>query len=128
DGLVSRSRTEYDGFPTDRSYSTNFAGKIGTRIDHSADWSSTIEFSSSMDYARDFSKTLPDVEHFKTHRYGAFASTTKEFAVGKMLHVVTAGAEVNREELNASVDYDVTSRVVGGVFGQYSFEYDALRF
>lgn len=128
DGLISRNHTEYDGYPTDESYSTNFAGKIGTRIDHSADWSTTIELSSGIDSARDYSKTLPDVDRFETKRFGIFASTTKEIQSGAALHSVTFGGEAYREKLNSTVDYDVTSRDLAAAFAQYSWEIEALRF
>lgn len=128
DGLVSRWHNEYDGYSTNEGYSTNFAGKIGTRVDHTADWSSTIELSSGLDNSRDYKKGVPGSDRYKTTRFGVLASTEKQFDVGKFAHIVTGGVEAYREKVNSTVTYDETSRDLAAVFGQYSLEYEAFNF
>ncbi|WP_176038089.1 TonB-dependent receptor domain-containing protein [Brucella tritici] len=130
DGLLSRGRNQYDAkAPSpNQAYSTAFTGKIGTRIDHTEDWSSTLEFSAGIDNSRNFRKGVSGSDRFETKRYGVFASTEKSFDTGKVNHTVTAGVEAYREEINTTVAYDETSRDLAAVFGQYSLEYEALRF
>ncbi|KAB2665013.1 TonB-dependent receptor [Brucella tritici] len=129
DGLLSRGRNQYDAkAPSpDQADSTAFTGKIGTRIDHTADWSSTLEFSSGIDNSRNFRKGVSGSDRFETKRYGVFASTEKSFDTGNVNHTVTGGVEAYREEINTTVAYDETSRDLAAVFGQYSLEYEALR-
>nr|WP_196107277.1 MULTISPECIES: TonB-dependent receptor [unclassified Ochrobactrum] len=129
DGLFSRGRNQYDAkAPSpNQADSTAFNGKIGTRIDHSADWSSTLEFSTGIDNSRNFRKGVNGSDRFETRRYGVFGSTEKSFDTGNVGHTVTAGVEAYREEINTTVAYDETSRDLAAVFGQYSLEYEALR-
>lgn len=130
DGLLSRGRNQYDGkAPSfNEAYTTAFNGKLGARIDHTDDWSSTIEVSSGLDHSRNFRKGVSGSDRFETTRYGIFASTEKQFETGSTSHTVTGGVEAYREEVNATVTYAETSRDAAAVFGQYSLEYDALRF
>lgn len=130
DGLLSRGRNQYDAAPpsANEAYTTAFSGKLGARIDHTADWSSTIEFSSGLDHSRNFRKSVSGTSLFETTRYGVFASTEKQFETGNVSHVVTGGVEAYREEVNATTDFAKTSRDLAAVFGQYTLEYDALRF
>ena len=130
DGLLSRGRNQYDAsYPSaDEADTTNFSGKVGTRLDHTADWSSTIEFSAGIDNSRNFRKGVAGSDRFETKRYGVFASTEKSFETGKANHIVTGGVEAYREKIDTTVPYDETSRDLAAVFGQYSLEYDALRF
>lgn len=129
DGLFSRGRNQYDAkAPSpNQADSTGFTGKLGTRIDHSADWSSTLEFSTGVDSSRNFRKGVNGSDRFETKRYGVFASTEKSFDTGNANHIVTAGVEAYREEINTTVAYDETSRDLAAIFGQYSLEYEALR-
>ncbi|MGN6304537.1 MAG: TonB-dependent receptor domain-containing protein [Mesorhizobium sp.] len=129
DALVARGRTRYDNaFPFDnQQYTTTFAGEIGTRIDHSKDWSSTVELYSGIDNQRNFRKDQPGDSRFDTSRYGVFASTEKSFDTGGVKNVLTGGVESYREKVDSTVDYDVNARTVSSVFGQYSAEYEALR-
>lgn len=130
DGLLSRGRNQYDAKApsANEAYTTAFSGKLGARVDHSSDWSSTIEFSSGLDHSRNFRKGVSSSDRFETKRYGVFASTEKQFDTGNVSHVVTGGVEAYREEVDATTAYAETSRNLAAVFGQYSLEYDALRF
>jgi len=130
DGLLSRGRNQYDGkAPSfNEAYTTAFNGKLGARIDHTDDWSSTIEVSSGLDHSRNFRKGVSGSDRFETTRYGIFASTEKQFETGSISHTVTGGVEAYREDVNGTVSYSETSRDTAAVFGQYSLEYDALRF
>ncbi|AIB31583.1 Outer membrane vitamin B12 receptor BtuB [Brucella suis bv. 2] len=130
DGLFSRGRNQYDATAPafNEADSTAFTGKVGTRIDHTADWSSTVEFNTGIDNSRNFRKGIEGSDRFETRRYGVFASTEKSFDTGKVSHVVTGGVEAYREKINTTIDYDETGRDLAAVFGQYSLEYDALRF
>ncbi|ASV87437.1 TonB-dependent receptor domain-containing protein [Ochrobactrum quorumnocens] len=130
DGLLSRGRNQYDAKApsANEAYTTAFSGKLGARVDHSSDWSSTIEFSSGLDHSRNFRKGVSGSDRFETKRYGVFASTEKQFDTGNVSHVVTGGVEAYREEVDATTAYAETSRNLAAVFGQYSLEYDALRF
>ncbi|MCL7996950.1 TonB-dependent receptor [Brucella sp. 21LCYQ03] len=130
DGLLSRGRNQYDATAPsfNEAYTTAFNGKIGTRIDHTDDWSSTIELSSGLDHSRNFRKNVSGSDLFETKRYGIFASTEKQFETGGVSHVLTGGVEAYREEVNATTVYAETSRDLAALFGQYSLEYDALRF
>lgn len=130
DGLLSRGRNQYDATAPsfNEAYTTAFNGKLGARIDHTDDWSSTIELSSGLDHSRNFRKNVSGSDLFETKRYGIFASTEKQFETGGVSHVVTGGVEAYREEVNATTVYAETSRDLAAVFGQYSLEYDALRF
>ncbi len=130
DGLLTRGRNQYDAKApsANEAYTTAFSGKLGARIDHTADWSSTIEFSSGLDHSRNFRKGVSGSDLFETKRYGIFASTEKQFETGNVSHVLTGGVEAYREEVSATTEYAKTSRDLAAVFGQYSLEYDALRF
>lgn len=130
DGLLSRARNQYDGkAPSfNQADTTAFNGKLGVRIDHTDDWSSTIEVSSGLDHSRNFRKGVSGSDRFETTRYGVYASTEKQFEMGNFSHTVTGGIEAYREDVNATVSYAETSRDLAAVFGQYSLEYDALRF
>jgi vitamin B12 transporter len=130
DGLLSRGRNQYDAKApsANEAYTTAFSGKLGARVDHTSDWSSTIEFSSGLDHSRNFRKGVDGSDRFETKRYGVFVSTEKQFDTGNVSHVVTGGVEAYREEVDATTAYAETSRNLAAVFGQYSLEYDALRF
>ena len=130
DGLFSRGRNQYDAKAPSPNEADNtaFAGKIGTRIDHTEDWSSTLEFSTGVDDSRNFRKGVSGTDKFQTKRYGVFASTDKSFDTGAVNHVLTGGVEAYREEIDTSATYDETSRDLTAIFGQYSLEYEALRF
>jgi len=130
DGLLSRGRNQYDAKApsANEAYTTAFSGKLGARVDHTSDWSSTVEFSSGLDHSRNFRKGVDGSDRFETKRYGVFVSTEKQFDTGNVSHVVTGGVEAYREEVDATTAYAETSRNLVAVFGQYSLEYDALRF
>ncbi|MBB5703805.1 vitamin B12 transporter [Ochrobactrum daejeonense] len=130
DGLFSRGRNQYDAIAPsfNEADSTAFTGKIGARIDHADDWSSTVEFSTGIDKSRNFRKGVEGSDRFETKRYGVLASTEKSFETGKATHIVTGGVEAYREEIDTTTDYGETSRDLAAVFGQYSLEYDALSF
>lgn len=130
DGLFSRGRNQYDGaYPySNEGDSTAFNGKLGARFDHGGDWSSTLELSGGIDKSRDFRKNVSGSDRFETKRYGVFASTEKRFETGKAAHVVTGGVEAYREEVNSTASYTQTSRELAAVFGQYSLDYEGLRF
>lgn len=129
DALLARGRTHYDNaFPfDDQQYTTTFAGKLGTRIDHSGDWTSTVELYSGIDNQKNFRRDQPGDSRFDTSRYGIFASTQKSFETGGVNNVLTGGVESYREKVDSTVDYDVNVRTVSSVFAQYSAEYEALR-
>ncbi|MFE0015995.1 TonB-dependent receptor domain-containing protein [Mesorhizobium sp. NPDC059054] len=128
DALIARSRGQYDAsFPlADEVDTTSFAGKLGTEIKHSADWSSTVELSSSVDRSRNFRDGIVGDDRFNSSRYGLFASTQKNFDTGAVSHVLTGGAEIYREQVDSTVDFDVTARTLTAVFSQYSLSYEAL--
>lgn len=130
DGLFSRGRNHYDSsYPySNEGDSTAFNGKVGARFDHTEDWSTTLEFSTGIDKSRDFRKGVPGSDRFETERYGIFASTEKRFETGKASHVLTGGVEAYREAINSTTAYEVNSRELAAVFGQYSVEYETLRF
>jgi len=129
DALLARGRTEYDGsFPSDNEqYTTTFAGKIGTHIDHSEDWSSTVELYSGIDNQKNFRKGQPGDSRFDTSRYGIFASTERSFETDGVTNVLTGGVESYREKVDSTIDYDVNARTISSVFAQYSAEYEAFR-
>lgn len=128
DGLFAKGRSQYDAtYPgSNQVDTTTFAGKLGARVNHAADWFSTVEVSTGLDYTTNFRKHVPGNSQFDTKRYGVFASTEKSFDAGALANVVTAGVEAYRESVNSSVNFDETSRTLSAVFGQYSFDYDAL--
>lgn len=128
DGLFARGRSQYDDtFPFSNEVDTDtFAGKAGARMKHSDSWSSTVELSSSLDRSTNFRDGVSGESQFDTKRYGIFASTEKTFETGDARHVVTGGAEAYREQVDSTVDFDVTSRDLAAVFGQYSVEYGVL--
>lgn len=129
EGLYGRGRTQQDAaYPYADMVDTNtFAGKAGARIDHSDDWFSTIEFTNSLDYSKNYRDGVPGSERFDTRRYGVLASTQKSFVTGAVGHIVNGGVEVYREQVEAnSIDYAVTERDLAAIFGQYALEYDAL--
>lgn len=131
DGLYARGRNQYDRpFPNpNESDTNNFSGRVGARIDNSESWSSTLELTSAVDKSTNFRGDV-DGDIFKTLRYGIFASTQKTFETDKARHVMTGGVEAYRESVDGStvfgMPYDVTDRDLAAVFGQYSFEYEAL--
>ncbi|CAM5483156.1 Vitamin B12 transporter BtuB [Mycolicibacterium aubagnense] len=128
DALLARSRGQYDdSYPgANEVDTTSFAGKLGTEIRHSADWSSTVELSSSVDRSRNFRDGVAGDSRFNSSRYGLFASTTGNFDTGAVAHVLTGGAEIYREQVNSTVDFDVKARTLAAVFSQYSLSYEAL--
>ena len=128
DALVARSRGQYDAsFPLANEVdTTSFAGKLGTEIRHYENWSSTVELSSSVDRSRNFRDGVAGNDRFNSIRYGLFASTQKSFDTDAVSHVLTGGAEVYREQVDSTVDFDVTARTLAAVFSQYSLSYEAL--
>jgi len=128
DALLARSRGQYDdSYPgANEVDTTSFAGKLGTEIRHSEDWSSTVELSSSVDRSRNFRDGVAGDGRFNSSRYGLFASSTKNFDTGAVAHVLTGGAEIYREQVNSTVNFDVKARTLAAVFSQYSLSYEAL--
>lgn len=132
DGLYTRGRNHYDGYNTtapDSADTHNFSGRFGTRIDHSDDWFSTIELTSSLDKAKQFRASV-DGDTFKTQRYGIFASTQKAFNTDKTQQIIVAGGEFYREKINGSSvsgdAYDEAHRNLSALFAQYSIDYAGL--
>ncbi len=128
DLLFARGRSQYDnGFPYDNEqYTTTFAGKIGARMDHTQDWSSTVELSSGLDYQTNFREGQAGDSRFNTQRYGIFVSTQKEFDTGAAANTITGGVESYRERVSGTTDYDVDARTLTAAFAQYSLEYERL--
>lgn len=128
DGLFARGRGQYDGaFPDANEVDTDtLAGKAGARVDHSDSWASTVELMTALDHSTNFRNGVPGGDQFDTRRNGIFVSTEKTFETDKATHVLTGGGEAYRENVDSNVDFDVTSRDLAAVFGQYSLEYDAL--
>lgn len=128
DALIARSRGQYDASPplANEVDTTSLVGKLGTEIRHSQDWSSTVELSSSLDRSRNFRDGVAGSDRFNSSRYGLFASTAKTFDTGTVSHVLTGGAEIYREQVDSTVDFDVTARTLTAVFSQYSLSYEAL--
>lgn len=132
DGLYTRGRNHYDGYNTtvpDSADTHNFSGRFGARIDHSDDWFSTIELTSSLDKAKQFRASV-DGDTFKTQRYGVFASTQKAFNTDKTQQIIVAGGEFYREKINGSSvsgkAYDEAHRNLSALFAQYSIDYAGL--
>ena len=129
DGLYARGRSQYDRQPTDETDTNNFSGRLGARIDHSDSWSSTVELTSALDYASNFGHGVQG-DDFDTLRYGILASTQKTFEVNDAKHTLLGGVEAYRDTVDGStvsnVAYTKTKRDLAAVFGQYSFEYQAL--
>ncbi|MGB3389882.1 MAG: TonB-dependent receptor [Pseudaminobacter sp.] len=129
DGLYARGRNQYDRQPANESDTNNFSGRLGARIDHSDSWSSTVELMSALDNSSNFG---PGVEgdDFDTLRYGILASTQKTFEINETKHTPLGGIEAYRDSVNgtsiSSAAYAETKRDLAAVFGQYSFEYQAL--
>ncbi len=131
DGLYARGRIHYDSTPpaANEADTDNFSGKLGTRIDHSENWSSTLELSTALDNASNFRGSIKG-DDFDTRRYGVLASTQKSFETDVARHILLGGVEAYRESVSGSsisdVAYDRTSRDLTAVFGQYSVEYGPL--
>lgn len=128
-GLYARGRNQYDRQPANQADTNNFSGRLGARIDHSESWSSTVELMSALDYASNFGPGVKG-DDFDTLRYGILASTQKMFEVGEARHTLSGGVEAYRDSVDgtsiSSAAYARTKRSLTGVFGQYSFEYQAL--
>ena len=128
-GLYARGRNQYDRQPANQADTNNFSGRLGARIDHSESWSSTVELMSALDYASNFGPGVKG-DDFDTLRYGILASTQKMFEVGEARHTLSGGVEAYRDSVDgtsiSNVAYARTKRSLTGVFGQYSFEYQAL--
>ena len=129
DGLAARGRTQYDNKPrsADRvglneTETDTLAGKVGVRLDHSPDWNTTLEVSAGADKATNFRDGVATRDVFGTTRYGLLALTEKSFATGGAEHVVSAGAEAYREQIDATGVYTVKQRDLLAAFGQYSLE------
>lgn len=140
DGMYTRGRNHYDDYNTGHGYDAagtnndsadthNFSGRFGTRIDHSDDWFSTIDLTSSLDKAKHFRASV-DGDTFKTQRYGIFASTQKAFNTDKTQQIIVAGGEFYREKINGSSvsgdAYDEAHRNLSALFAQYSIDYAGL--
>jgi vitamin B12 transporter len=128
-GIYSRGQSQYDSlFPELNEVKTDtFAGKVGTRIDHSDDWSTTLELMHAFDRARDFRDGLTTTNTFETHRTGLSLRTLKSFEIGGITHSLGGGIEGYREDVSSNtIDYSVDSRDVGAVFAQYGLTYEAL--
>lgn len=140
DGLISRGRNQYDGTSLDWMtgtpvYYSNeadtvaFAGKAGVRIDHTEDWSTTVEVSQGFDKAENFRDGVAGGEDYITRRTGVLARTEKGFQTGGVDHTVLLGGEYYHESITTNAGaYAETGRDLSAVFGQYSLDYDALRF
>ncbi|WP_374833810.1 TonB-dependent receptor plug domain-containing protein [Paenochrobactrum pullorum] len=124
DGLYTRGRNHYDGTSNtafDSADTHNFSGRFGARIDHSDDWFSTIEVTSSLDQSRQF-RASKKGDTFKTQRYGIFASTQKAFNTDKTQQIIVVGGEFYREKVG-DVEYEKSSRDLSALFAQYSIDY-----
>ncbi len=128
DGLFARGRTQYDAiFPVANEVDTDvFAGRIGVRINYSENWSSVLEFASSLDNSTHFRESVLARSKYNTQRYGIFAMIEKRFDTGSASHVLAGGVEAYRENVDSSEDYEVTSRDIGAVFAQQSVEISSL--
>ncbi|MBB6262001.1 vitamin B12 transporter [Paenochrobactrum gallinarii] len=127
DGLYTRGRNHYDGYNTtvpDSADTHNFSGRFGARIDHSDDWFSTIELTSSLDKAKQF-RASKKGDTYKTERYGVFVSTQKAFNTDKIDHIVVAGGEFYHEKV-AGAAYATPQRDISALFAQYSIDYASL--
>lgn len=124
DGLFARGRSQYDAtYPETNEVDTDtFSGRVGATVKHSDSWSSTLEFSSSLDNSTDFRDGVDARSEFGTRRFGVMASTEKTFDIGEARHTVTGGAEAYRESVDTSEDFAVKARSLAAVFGQYSVE------
>lgn len=133
DVLASRGRTEYDNAPSmwdpapfNVVDTTTLSGRIGARIDHAHDWSSTVELTGGADMTRDFRRATPGSDEFETKRYGVLAITEKTFETDNATHVLVGGFEAYQESVKAPAAYAVTSRSLVSGFAQYSLELGAL--
>lgn len=125
--FYSRSRGEYDAAPSlwdpapaNEADYTNFAAKIGARIDHAHDWHSRVEVSLGYDDQENFRSGTPTLDRYQTLRYGIFGSTTKEFDTGALAHALTVGVEAYQEETKSTFAYIESSRNVGAAFAQHT--------
>lgn len=128
-GTYARARTEYDDagmWGGDAADNDLFSGKLGARIDHNEDWSSTIEFSGTLDAQTNFRKEIGYEDQFDTRRLGVLASTEKTFRIREAAHTIVLGGEFIRESVDSSIAYEVTSRDLAAGFVQNSFELGAL--
>ena len=108
DVFASRGRTEYDNAPSAWDAApfnvvdtTTLSGRIGARIDHAHDWSSTVELTGGADMTRDFRRATPGSDEFETKRYGILASTEKTFETDNATHVLVGGFEAYQESVKA---------------------------
>lgn len=132
DGLYSRGRNHYDGYNTtvpDTADTHNFSGRFGARIDHSDDWFSTIELTSSLDKSNHFRASV-NGDRFETQRYGIFVSTQKAFNTDKTQQTIVVGGELYREKIDGSsvsgIAYAEAHRNLSALFAQYSIDYAGL--
>lgn len=128
-GHYARGRNQYDRQPANETDTDNFSGRLGARIEHSDSWASTVELMSALDYASNFGPGVKG-DDFDTLRYGILASTQKNFETNAVRHTLLGGVEAYRDSVDSTsisgVGYATTERDLAAVFGQYSFEYEAL--
>lgn len=131
DGLFSRGRNQFDmSFPeADQADTTNFAGKLGARVDHAEDWSTTLELSSGVDNSKNFRRNVSGADRYNTHRYGIYAATEKQFDTGALSNTISVGGEAYHEKADVTTAYAsyAEGRDLAALFAQYSAEYAAFR-
>lgn len=128
DALYSRARNEYDRTSIDaanKADTNNASGKLGLRLDHSEDWSTTIELLGSLDYSDHF-RGSKKYSRFDTNRYGAFLNTQKTFETELATHIFSAGAESYQEKISSNETYDKNKRNLSALFAQYSADIAAF--
>ncbi|PZU21534.1 MAG: TonB-dependent receptor [Shinella sp.] len=124
DGLFSRGKGQFDSGSDYRNDAASFAGKVGVRIDHADDWSTTVEVSQGYDWYKSFDENFTgSTSTFATYRTGVLAKTEKSLQTGNFSHVFLLGGEFYHESVETSpTTYAVTERDLSAIFGQYSLE------
>ncbi|MCX8999550.1 TonB-dependent receptor [Rhizobiaceae bacterium BDR2-2] len=130
DGLFSRGRNQFDAsWGGNEADTTAFFGKAGVRIDHDADWSTTLEVSQGFDRAENFRNGVSGTEDYITRRTGLLVNTGRSMQTGAFEHFVLLGGEFYREGITTNAGaYDETERDLSGVFGQYSLAIGSWHF
>lgn len=128
-GLFSRARTQFDNndpMEPNETEADTLTGKVGARLDHSDSWNTTVELSAGIDNTTNFRDDANVDYVYDSSRFGVLAVTEKTFDTDTATHVVSAGAEAYREQIDATGTYTAKQRDLAALFGQYSLEYGAL--
>lgn len=119
--LRTQGRNEFDGSFENRTKFLQEAYGVNYRFAPLAEWHATVVAGRSRDNSDNFEEAV-FVDRFDTTRN--VASLQNDFSLDAY-QLITLGADYQRDTVDSTTDFAVTSRINRAVFGMYQGEFDA---